>query len=168
MPLANYEKTAGTLGTKLLLNGSEIGRNRPVTLPEITFQTVDMNSMGTRTFPIRYLLDDMEATITSEGVDENAGYLADGGDFEYRFAQLAVNRFGGDRIIGCKAFFHGTPKNIPGFENTVGENAENEYTYSVDRYRLLVDGREVINIDRNNNIIVINGKDYAEELEQYL
>ena len=94
MALENFEKTAGTLGTKLLLNGVEIGRNRPVTLPEITFQTVDMNSMGTRSFPIRYLLDDMEATITSEGVDENAGKLADGGNFEYRFAQLAINRFG--------------------------------------------------------------------------
>ena len=73
-----------------------------------------------------------------------------------------------DRTIGCKAFFHGVAKNIPGFENTVGENSENEYTYSVDRYRLLVAGQEMINIDRNNNIISINGKDYAEELEQYL
>lgn len=168
MALQNFEKTAGTLGTKLLRAGNELGRDMGVTLPEVTYQTIDMKTMGTRTFPIRYLLDDMEATITAEGVDMNTGELAEGGDFEYRFAQLAINRFGGDRLYGCKAFFHGTPKNIPGFENTVGENAENEFTYSVDRYRLLVDGKEMIHIDRNNNIIKINGKDYAQELEQYL
>lgn len=168
MALQNFEKTVALLADKLLLNNTEIGRDWPMALPGITFQTIDMVAMGTQSFPIPFLLDAMEASVTSQGINANTGLLSEGGDFEARFAQMAVNRFGGKRLYGCKAFFHGEPLTIPGFELNMGEATENEFTYAITKYRLLVDGKEMLNIDRVNNIIVLNGKDYSKEIEQYL
>lgn len=168
MALENFEKTVSVLATKLLVNNVEVGRDIPVTLPSVTFQTVDMVAMGTQSFPIPFLLDAMEASVTAQGVNENTGRLAEGGNFEVRFAQMALNRFGGKRLYGCKAFFTGETMAIPGFENTVGEATDNEFTYSIIKYRLLVDGKEMLNIDRVNNIIVLNDRDYSKEIEQFL
>ena len=168
MALKNFEKTVATLASKILLNRNEIARDWPCALPGVTFQTIDMIAMGTQSIPIPFLLDAMEASVTSQGISADTGLLSEGGDFEVRFAQMAINRFGGKRIYGCKAFFTGTPMSIPGFETTIGEATEGEFTYSVLKYRLLVDSKEALNIDRVNNIIVLNGKDYSKEIEQYL
>lgn len=165
---SNFEKTVSVLATTFYVQGLLAGRDRQITLPDITYQAIDLKSMGTRSFPIVYLLDDMELKVTNQGLDTDMDRLLQGGSMEARWAQMAVNRFGSTREYGCRAYFNGVPKGLPGGDVIVGESSENEMTYAISKYRLIINEKEMINIDRDNNIITIAGKDYAKEIERFL
>lgn len=158
------------LGTTAYSNNTLVGRNVNITLPEVTPQTIDMQAMGTMSLPIWHLLEDLEFAITKIGTDLGLGAMLGGKklSLEVRWAQESVDGLGNLREFGCKAFVSGFPKIIPGSEITPGETTENEMTYTVARYQLIVDEEEIVKIDRFANQCFIAGTDYARDISTFL
>lgn len=157
------------LASKVLCDKDVVAENVKFTLPEVTFQTVEFQAMGTMELPIP-LTDALEAGITSIGFDK--GFYKMLGltnkTFEFRFVQNVTKPSGEQQKIGCKAFIKGIAKNIPGGDLEIGSAFEGAITIAVTRYQLYVDGKEVHKIDKLKGDLVINGKDYAKEITSLL
>lgn len=152
------------------VNNALVARDIAATLPEVTPTTVDVQAMGTWGLPIWQLLEDMEFSITKIGVDMGlrAMIKPEPLNLELRFVQTVTDANANTKNVGCKAFLKGIPKTIPGIGVEIGSASENECTYSITRYQLMVDGVEMILIDRLAGILRIAGKDYAAELGNLL
>ena len=147
-----------------------VARDTPVTLPEITFLTAEVNAMGTMSAAILGLIEDMITSITKRGVDKNFFTMLTPGahDYEIRFVQNRMSADGRTRAVGCKAFITGEANTIPGIGLEVGSQSENETTITTTRYLLYVDGEEMLCIDRLAGICRILGVDHYKKIEEHL
>lgn len=147
-----------------------VARDVAATLPEITPTTVDVQAMGTWSLPIWQLLEDMQFSITKIGIDMGLRSMLkpEPMALELRFVQTVTDANGATKNVGAKAFIKGIPASIPGIGVEIGTASENECTYSVTRYQLVVDGVEMFLIDRLAGILRIGGKDYASQLTNLL
>lgn len=147
-----------------------VARDVSATLPEVTPMTVDVQAMGTLSLPIWQLLENMEYSITKIGADMGLRSMIkpEPLSLELRFVQTVTGADGSAKNAGCKAFLKGIPNKIPGVGVEIGSASENECTYTVTRYQLMVDGSEMFLIDRLAGICRIAGKDYAAELNNLL
>ena len=76
---------------------------------------------------------------------------------------------GEGKVVGCKAFLRGVPKvAVPSIEVETGSEIELEIPFSISRYQLFVDGKEIILVDKLAGICRINGTDYAEQVNSLL
>lgn len=141
-----------------------VARDVAATLPEVTPTTVDVQAMGTWSIPIWQLLEDMQVSITKIGVDLGLRSMLkpEPLSLELRWVQTVTDANGNTKNVGCKAFLRGIPAAIPGISVNIGEASENECTFSVTRYQLMVDGTEMFLIDRLAMKLRIDGKDYAD------
>ena len=63
---------------------------------------------------------------------------------------------------------NGLTASIPGGSAEVGSAIESDHTLNLMRYRLVIDGKEVVLIDRTAGKVVINGKDYTSGVNAML
>lgn len=147
-----------------------VGRDMSVALPEVNAITADIEAMGTMTLPLWSRLENMESTITKIGQDVNYGKLIEPKmkTIEHRWVQSQIDADGNVKSIGCKAFLRCIPIGIPAIELTTGESSEGEITYTVTRYNLIVDGKEIFLVDRLNGTVKINGTDYSSGAKNLL
>lgn len=147
-----------------------VGRNVETTLPEVTPVTAEIQALGTMSMPIWQLIEDMEFTITKIGIDSGLRDLMKPQtvNLELRFVQNVTDENGLNTQKGCKAFLKGMSTKIPGLSGNVGEGSANEFTFSVMRYQLFVDGQELFLIDRFAGIVRIQGVDYTELMNSLL
>lgn len=147
-----------------------VARDVAATLPEVTPTTVDVQAMGTLSLPIWQLLENLEAAITKIGIDLGLRSMIkpEPLSLELRWVQTVTDANGATKNVGCKAFLKGIPNKIPEIGLSIGEASENECTYTLTRYQLMVDGQEMFLIDRLATILRIDGKDYAKELSNML
>ncbi|MDE7425576.1 MAG: phage major tail tube protein [Lachnospiraceae bacterium] len=148
-----------------------VARDCTVTLPEAVYQTADIKAMGTISLPLLSCLDDMETTITKEGIDKNLTKLTSPGakNIEYRWVHDVIHTNGKVDQEGCKAFLRVMPKTlIPGASLETGSVTENDVAFAVTRYRLVVNGEELLLIDRFASIIKVNGVDVSSNFDKYL
>ena len=152
------------------VNNSLVARDVAATLPEVTPTTIDVQAMGTWSLPIWQLVEDMQFTITKIGVDMGLRSMLrpEPLNLELRFVQTVTDANGNTKNVGCKAFLKGIPASIPGIGVEIGSASENECTYSITRYQLMVDGAEHLLIDRLAGIMRIAGTDYAAGLVSLL
>ena len=140
-----------------------MGEDIKVTLPEITNATADVSLMGTASIPLLGLIEDMEFTISKQGVDKKATSLTRPcvHNIEVRWVQDTITGGGNVAQEGCKAYIKCIPKSIGpvGAEIEVGNTPEFDIPYEVLRYRLVVNGEEVLLVDRTSHILKDNGKD---------
>lgn len=141
-----------------------------VTLPSVNFLTTEVNAMGTMDVVLAGLIEAMEAAITKIGIDEGLGKMLTPTkhNFEFRWVQNVLESTGNTKPEGCKAFITGVPKGIPGASIEIGSNIENEITIGVSRYQLYCGGKEILCIDRLNQICKINGTDYYKNISSLL
>lgn len=141
-----------------------------VTLPEISFMTADISAMGTASIPLQALLEDMEMSITRVGADKELVTMCRPGthSIEVRWVQDVVSSSGAVSTEGCKAFIKGMPAKIPGIGIEIGSAPENELTFKVTRYKLVINGNTVLLIDRFAHKFEVNGKDYYKQYGRYL
>ena len=139
-------------------------------LPEIAAITADVEAMGTMTFPLWSRLENMEYTITKIGVDMGLASLIEPkqNTLEHRWIQSQIDANGNTKSIGCKAFLRGIPITVPAIEVVTGESTELEVTYTVTRYQLFFDGKEILLVDRLTGDLRINGKDYSSGTKNLL
>lgn len=147
-----------------------VARDVAATLPEVTPQTIDVQAMGTWSLPIWQLLEDMQFSITKIGVDLGLRSMLKPKPLalELRFVQTVTDANGNTKSVGAKAFLKGIPASIPGIGVEIGSASENECTYSITRYQLVVDGVETLLIDRLAGILRIAGTDYAKGIASLL
>lgn len=167
-----FDYQGPVLANTLYVNGILAGRDVNMTLPEVAFETADLNASGTVSLPVPARTDDMELSITKVG--EDLGLLAmtaaaDGAQtFEARWAKDVVDRMGNSRTEGARAFMRAIPKTFPGIELEAGEASENEMTFTVLRYQLFINGVEYCCIDKLNHILRIRGKDFYAKVNPLL
>ena len=147
-----------------------VARDVAATLPEITPTTIDVQAMGTWSLPIWQLVEDMQFSITKIGVDMGLRSMIKPEPLalELRFVQTVTDANAVTKNVGAKAFLKGIPASIPGFGVEIGTASENECTYSITRYQLVVDGTEMLLVDRLAGVLRIGGRDYAKELNNLL
>lgn len=147
-----------------------VARDVAATLPEVTPTTVDVQAMGTLSLPIWQLLENLEYSITKIGVDMGLRSMIKPEPLalELRFVSTVTDANGNTKNVGAKAFLKGIPNKIPGIGVEIGSASENECTYTITRYQLVVDGSEYLLIDRLAGILRIAGKEYTSDLNNLL
>lgn len=142
-----------------------------VTLPEVTFLTADINAMGTMSIPLLNAIDDMETTISKSGIDKHMTVLTAPGkkQIEVRWVQDRIKSDATVEAEGCKAFMTVSPVTLhPGASLEIGSASENDLTFKVFRYRLVVNGEEILLVDRLAHKLKVNGKDYSKKYDKML
>lgn len=142
-----------------------------VTLPEVTFLTADINAMGTMSIPLMNAIDDMEMTISKSGIDKKMTTLTAPGkkQIEVRWVQDRIKSDANVEAEGCKAFLTVSPVTLhPGASLEIGSASENDLTFKVFRYRLVVNGEEILLVDRLSHKLKVNGKDYSKKYDKML
>lgn len=152
------------------VDNSLAGKNLTFSNPEISAITAEVEAMGTMTLPLWSRLENMEANITKIGQDANYGKLIEPKmkTIEHRWIQSQIDANGNVKSIGCKVFWRCIPINVPAIEVTTGESVEGQITYTVTRYNLIVDGKEIVLVDRLTGTVKINGKDYSSGAKNML
>lgn len=151
--------------------GSLVAQDVAVTLPEVTFMTADIQAMGEMSIPLTNAIEDMEMSITKIGVDKNMTKLTTPGkkSIEIRWVQDLIKSDGTVSAEGCKAFLSVSPVTLhPGASLEIGSATENELTYKVFRYKLVVGGEEILLVDRLAHTLKVNGKEYSKKYDSLL
>lgn len=154
------------------VEGQLVARNTTITLPEVTHVTAKVNAaLGEHELPLYGLVESMESTIKKIGADEGLAkmLMMEQRTFEHRWVQQVTKTDGASSTEGCKAFIRGVPKiAVPSLEVNSGDSIELDIPLSVTRYQLFVGGKEICLIDKLAGICRINGKDYAESVNNLL
>jgi phage tail tube protein FII len=120
--------------------------------------------------PLIGLLDDMALSITKIGTDRGFSRMSKlkNMKIEFRWVQDQISTSGAVSHKGCKAFLNVIPQEIPGPSIEIGSSVELDMTYTATRYQLFTDGKELMLVDRLNQILRIDGKDYMEDIKNLL
>jgi phage tail tube protein FII len=167
--MASLEKMGAVLASKVLCDNTVVAEDVNLTLPDITFTTVEVNGLGKVNVPT-CLTEAMQSTVSAVGMDK--GFFNMLGlkskTFEYRFVKNLLDTSGDTGVRGYKAFLKGIPSNIPGGSVEPGSSWSGDVTFEVTRYQLYADGVEKILIDKLKSICKINGVDYAKDINSLL
>lgn len=170
-------KTSVVEGTSVYVGEKIVGNDLTVTLPEVTAVTADISGlMGTVSIPLLHRLEDMELAISKEGLDANSAILTSPGkkDITVKWAYDSIDSGGNVTVKGAKAIMSVVSKTIsPGFDLEPGETSEGDLTFSVLVYRLYLDGKLVLQINRMTGLIkALNAKgklyDYSARFKKLL
>lgn len=147
-----------------------VAKDVSFTLPGIEFITADVQAMGTMTVPLIGLMENLELTVTKIGVDNGLSRLnrLQKQNLEFRWVQSVISSDGSQSTEGCKAFVRTIPSNIPEIGVEVGSATEVETTYNVTRLQIYAAGAELMCVDRLNQILRVNGKDYYKSIDNLL
>lgn len=147
-----------------------VAKDVEITLPAVTPVMADVEAMGTMSLPIWQRVENMEMTVGKVGIDKGLAAMIKPGmkPLEFRFPQETVDANGNTKVVACKAFVKGMPTGIPEIGIVPGEAITNSTAFTVTRYQLFVDGKELFLVDRLANIVRINGKDYASDVQSML
>ena len=155
------------------VDGELVARNTGVTLPAVTHVLATVKTaLGEHEVPLFGLVESMESTIKKIGADYGLAKMCSmtNQTIEHRWVQQITKTANGEnKVVGCKAFLRGVPKvAVPAIEVETGSTVELEIPFSISRYQLFVDGKEVILVDKLAGICRINGTDYAEQVNSLL
>lgn len=147
-----------------------VAKDVSFTLPGLEFMTADVQAMGNMTVPLIGLLEHMELAITKIGLDKGLSRMnrLQKQNMEFRWVQSVVKSDGSLATEGCKAFVRTMPATFPETGVEVGSASEHENTYGVTRMQVYVNGEEVLCVDRLNQILRIDGKDYMKQINNLL
>ena len=155
----------------MYVNKKLVATDTNINLPEVTFLTADINAMGTMSIPLLNAIDDMETTISKSGIDKHMTTLTAPGkkQIEVRWVQDRIKSDATVEAEGCKAFMTVSPVTLhPGASLEIGSASENDLTFKVFRYRLVVNGEEILLVDRLAHKLKVNGKDYSKKYDKML
>lgn len=168
--MANFTDLSGPIvANTLYVDDVLVGRDISATLPDIEFMTATVQARGEWEIPIQTLFSAIELAITRVGMAENGGKLMETGmrRIELRNVQSKTGVDGTSGNQSIKVFATGLSKTLPGGDIAIGEAIEQEFTYSLKRYQVFVDGVELLCIDRTGPCR-INGKDITSGVESLL
>ena len=140
-----------------------------ITLPNITFETSTIQMMGSVTMPDQSRLGDLSLSIM---VPQSRHSIALSGkglkDYRANWVQEVTDPSGAVRVVGGVCYMSGYVTQIPESAKNPGAEGTSDYTVSLVKYRVLMDGDEMFDIDRASGKLVINGEDYRSEVDELL
>lgn len=143
-------------------DGALVARNETVNLPEITRTTFTQKLPGGEQDMPSLALEDMEMSISKNGLNDNAYKLINAKKIEVRWVQTETASDGTIDRVGYKAFMSTLPVTLnPGASIEVGSGLENDITKKVTAYTLYRNGKEIININKITGAQKINGVNYG-------
>lgn len=150
-------------------NGDPAAIDATITLPNITFETSTVQMMGSVTMPDQSRLGDLSLSITVPQ-SRHSIVLSGKGLKEYRanWVQEVTEPSGAVRVVGGVCYMSGYVTQIPESAKNPGGEGTSDYTVSLVKYRVLMDGDELFNIDRTSGKLIINGEDYRSEVDALL
>lgn len=140
-----------------------------ITPPVVTFETGTVQMMGSLTVPDQSRIADMSLSITVP-VSPYSAKLSGKGlmGYEARWAQEVTDPSGAIRVVQGVCYISGYVTQIPASAVNPGAEGTADYNVSVVKYRLVVDGKELHNIDRGNGVLIIDGVDYRSDVDKLL
>ena len=162
--------TGAVIADTVYVDNELAARDVAFTLPGLQFLTADVQAMGPMSIPLIGLLEHMELAVTKIGTDKGLGKMnkLEKQNLEFRWVQNVVKTDGSMETAGCKAFVRTMPASIPETGVELGSATEHENTYGVSRMQIYVSGEEILCVDRLNQILRVNGKDYMKEINSLL
>ena len=151
------------------LRANPVAIDCTITPPVVTFETGTVQMMGSLTVPDQSRIADMSLSITVP-VSPYSAKLSGKGlmGYEARWAQEVTDPSGAIRVVQGVCYISGYVTQVPASAVNPGAEGTADYNVSVVKYRLVVDGEELHNIDRAAGVLVINKVDYRSEVDKLL
>lgn len=168
----NLTVNANTLYANRIGDPQEfVGKDAQITLPSVTNMTTDANLMGNYKVPILGQIENMETAIHHIGVAYRIKNLLgqESIELEARFVQQLMTSDAAQKTSSGKAYMTAVPQTVlPEISIQPGQPIDLEMVYTVTKYKLVIDGEVLCNIDRVAGILEIGGKDYYADLSSML
>jgi len=161
-------KNVAILADTWYINKKLAGESVSVTLPNIEWLTQSIKAGGNMDIPLVGLTDALDCNVTTDGGVIESAIEPGLKTHEFRWAKSVVKNDGESSTVGCKAFLKMTSKNIPEQAIEEQEATESSYDFSVARYQLYEDGKEVFLYDKISGILRIDGTDYGKSINDIL
>lgn len=165
--------SGSVIAHKLLVDNEIIDDNVSCELPSIEFGTSEVKGagiLGTVDMPSPTQINAMSFTINSRSVNKKTAALAKTGkqNLELRFARDVTQSNGTVIPASTKIFITGVIKKYEPGKVEQGATMDGSLEFEVLRYRQVIDGEEVLLIDKFNYQYVVNGVDYMRAIRAIL
>ncbi|KNF08555.1 phage tail tube protein FII [Gottschalkia purinilytica] len=143
-----------------------------VQLPSIEMLTDTIKGagiMGEIDYPTFFQPGSMSLEINIRVSGEKLGLLASAQSIEVRWITDVFDT--NDIKVGVdshKAFMKCTPKKLEEGKLEPGSPQDGSFEYEVFTYKRITNGKEILNIDKFNNIFAINGKNVMQDVQAFL
>ena len=142
--------------------GVLVARNETVNLPEVTRKTFTQKFAGGEQDIPSIALEDMEMSISKNGLNDNTEKFINEPDIEVRWVQTDTATDGTITRSGYKAFMKTLPVTLsPGTSVEVGSGTENDLTKKALSFSVYKDGKELVNINKLTGAQRIDGVEYG-------
>lgn len=154
-------------------NDEEVADNVSCQLPSLEFATGEVKGagvLGTLDMPSSGQLNAMTFSASMRSINKSAINVSSPGvhNIELRFSKDQFTGDGQSVPIGTKIFVKGVFKKFDPGKVEDGATMDGTIEYEVLRYRIVIDGDEVLLIDKINYIYKVNGIDYMEKIKAAL
>ena len=160
---------------KVYVDGSnEVTGIAEVTLPELKFMVAEIEGFdiaGQIEEPIIGSTDVMDLVMKFSAINGDISNINDqqAHTFHLRAAQQHIDSATGNAVLkGLKVDIKGKVKEFKGGTVKAGEKTETEIVISCLAYKVTLDGKEIINIDKLGFKSSINGVDQAKRFQSLL
>lgn len=141
--------------------------------PDVAFGSSEMNGsgmIGAVNVPDKCNIESMEASVTTSSDSGNAKLLndPDGVEIILNWAIDKIGTDGSSEYIAYRAVIKGWATVVPGGEKKKGEAAEIEHKIAPWYYKLDINGKTVVLVDKLDPKLEINGVDRLEKLNKAL
>lgn len=165
--------SGSVIAHKVFEDGVEVDDNVSVQLPSIEFGTTEIKGagvLGSFDMPSTGQLNAMTYSMSQRSINKNSINLSRPGQHnnELRFVKDARTSDGQQIPEGTKIFFTGLFKKFDPGKVEEKATMDGSIEYEVIRYRIVINGVEVLLIDKINYIYKVNGIDYMESVRAAL
>lgn len=142
-----------------------------VELPPIEFMTDSIKGsgiLGEVDLPT-WNLKSMAVKISLRASNEDTGALMSATDIELRWVTDVFDTNNIKTGVNAhKAFIKCLPKKLEEGKIAMGEASDGSLEFEAYAYKRTVNGKEIINIDKFNNVLIINGKNLLADVQSAL
>lgn len=165
--------SGNVIAHKLFADGIEIDDNVSCQLPSIETQTSEIKGagiLGSIDMPATGQFNSMVFTINSRSINAKSSNLAKPGvqNLELRFVKDVLAANGQMVPQGAKIFIAGINKKYDPGKVESPAAMDGSIEFEVLRYRQIIDGVEMLLIDKRNYVYKVNGVDYLQQVRANL
>lgn len=150
----------------------KIGDTTSVQLPSIEYLTDSIKGagiLGEVDWPTLGQVGSMSLSISIRVTNEDFGALAKAKNLEIRWITDAFDTTEVKTGVNLnKAFISCIPKKIDEGKIEPGSAMDGSFEYEVYAYKRILNGKEILNIDKFNGIFTINGEAVTDNLNDFL
>lgn len=165
--------SGSVIAHKFFDNDAEVADNVSCQLPSIEFASSEVKGagiLGAMDMPSSGQLNSLNFSATMRSINKGSINVSTPGvhNIELRFSKDQFTGDGQSVPIGTKIFVKGVFKKFDPGKVEDGATMDGTIEYEALRYRIVIDGEEVLLVDKVNYIYKVNGVDYMEKIRAAL